>query len=163
MGLPVFSLKPLPLTYATPVVSILNSFQPGGVNADRPIMAAGPKGRISFDGSGDLVTISQLLSDPSRYHQELIKVRGTVTQPELHVDESGLFVRFVFVLKDAENTLIVFGHHDRTQGNIEIETNEMVEVMGIFWKDRTANDHHFQNNLEAITVTRYPPLHPRAA
>ena len=118
---------------------------------------------ISQDPPADVVSITQLLSEPNLYHKTIIKVRGTVTQPELHVDESGLFIRFVFVLKDAEDTLIVFGHHDRTQGNIQIETNEKVEVIGIFWKERTANDHHFQNNLEAITVTRYPPLHPDAA
>ena len=159
----VCSLKLSPLSYAAPMVSFLSFCQPGNVKGDRPTKIARPNGRISLEESGDLVSITQLLSDPTRYHRQIIKVRGTVTQPELHVDESGLFIRFVFVLKDAENTLIVFGHHDRTQGNIEIETNEMVEVMGIFWKDRTANDHHFRNNLEAITVTRYPPLHPRAA
>ena len=110
----------------------------------------------------ELVSIAQLLSSPSRYHRETVKVRGIVTQPELHIDETGLFIRFVFVLKDSQHTLVVFGHHDRTQGNLQIETAEKVEVMGVFWKERTANNHHFQNNLEAITVSKYPPLHPEA-
>ena len=118
---------------------------------------------VSLDHSVELVSIAQLLSDPQQYHKEIVRVRGTVTQPELHIDESGLFIRFVFVLRDAKDTLIVFGHHDRTQGNIEIETDAQVEVIGIFWKDRIADNHHFQNNLEAITVTKYPPLHPNAA
>ena len=118
---------------------------------------------VSRDQTAELVSVTELLSDPNQYHKKIVKVRGRVTQPELHVDESGLFIRFVFVLKDEEHTLIVFGHHDRTQGNIQIETNERVEVIGIFWKERIANDHQFQNNLEAITVTRYPPLLPDAA
>ncbi len=117
----------------------------------------------SPDDPGELVSITQLLSNPNQYHKKIVKVRGTVTQPELHVDDSGLFIRFVFVLKGEEHTLIVFGHHDRTQGNIQIETNERVEVTGIFWKERIANGHQFQNNLEAMTVTRYPPLQPHAA
>ena len=110
----------------------------------------------------ELVSIAQLLSSPSRYHRETVKVRGIVTQPELHIDETGLFIRFVFVLKDSQHTLVVFGHHDRTRGNLQIETAEKVEVIGVFWKERTANNHNFQNNLEAITVSKYPPLHPEA-
>jgi hypothetical protein len=123
----------------------------------------GPDQPASPEHPGELVSIANLLSDPNLYHRKIVKVRGIVTQPELHLEESGLFIRFVFVLKDAEDSLIVFGHHDRTQGNIQIETNKMVEVIGIFWKERTANDHHFRNNLEAMIVKQYPPLEPNTA
>ena len=110
----------------------------------------------------DLVTIQTLLSNPSRYHQQSIRVRGTVTQPELHVDDTGLFLNFVFVLRDADDSLVVFGRHDRTQGNVPITTDGQVEVTGIFWKDRVAHDYHFQNNLEALRVTTFPSLIPDA-
>jgi len=159
----VFPLKVESFPQFTPLVSFINPFQLDGFGDVKPIKMSGPYRSVSLDHPAELVSIAQLLSDPSQYHREIVKVRGTVTQPELHVDESGLFIRFVFVLKDAENTLVVFGHHDRTQGNIQIETNENVEVIGIFWKDRIANDHHFRNNLEAITVTKYPPVHPNSA
>ena len=111
----------------------------------------------------DLITIETLLSNPSRYHKKTITVRGTVTQPELHVDDTGLFLNFVFVLRDAKDSLVVFGRHDRTQGNVPITTDGQVEVTGIFWKDRVAHDHHFQNNLEALKVTTFPSLNPDAA
>jgi hypothetical protein len=147
----------------TPMGSFFHPFQLDRWEELRAIKMNGPHRPVSLDHPGELVSIAQLLSEPSLYHKKIIKVRGTVTQPELHVDESGLFIRFVFVLKDAKNTLIVFGHHDRTQGNIQIEMNEQVEVIGIFWKERTANDHDFRNNLEAITVTKHPQLRPDAA
>jgi hypothetical protein len=159
----VFPIKVKSFSHHTSLVSFNHSFQLDGVGDVKPVKINVPYRSVSLDNPAESVSIAQLLSDPSQYHRKIIKVRGTVTQPELHVDESGLFIRFVFVLKEAENTLIVFGHHDRTQGNIQIEMNETVEVVGIFWKERTANDHQFRNNLEAITVTNYPQLHPHAA
>lgn len=143
--------------------SIINPLQLGSWKNGSAMKMNGSHRPGSPDHPGELVSITQLLSNPNQYHKKIVKVRGTVTQPELHVDESGLFIRFVFVLKGEEHTLIVFGHHDRTQGNIQIETNERVEITGIFWKERIANGHQFQNNLEAMTVTRYPPLQPHAA
>ena len=113
--------------------------------------------------SGEFVTIATLLSDPSHFHLETVTVRGTVTQPELHVDETGLFIDFVFVLRDGKDSIIVFGRHDRTQGNIQIVTDQRVEVTGKFWKDRTAQGFQFQNNIEAFTVMMYPPLSPDSA
>jgi hypothetical protein len=159
----VFPLKVESFPHLTPLVSFTNPFQLDRFEDLKPIKMSGPYRSVSPDYPAELVSIAQLLSEPGQYHKEIVKVRGTVTQPELHVDESGLFIRFVFVLKDEENTLVVFGHHDRTLGNIQIETNEKVEVIGIFWKERIANDYHFRNNIEAITVTKYPPFHPHAA
>ena len=111
----------------------------------------------------DLIPIKTLLSNPSQFHKKTIRVRGTITQPELHIDDTGLFLNFVFVLRDAQHSLVVFGRHDRTQGNVPITTDGRVEVTGIFWKDRVAHDYHFQNNLEALTVTTFPSLNPDAA
>ena len=147
----------------TSLASTINPIQQGSRENCGSMKMNSSHQPVSSDHPGELVSITELLSNPNQYHKKIVTVRGTVTQPELHVDESGLFIRFVFVLKGTEHTLIVFGHHDRTQGNLQIETNEKVEVTGIFWKERIANDHQFQNNLEAITVTRYPPLHPHAA
>ena len=109
-----------------------------------------------------LVTISVLLSSPADYHKKTVSVRGTVTQPELHLDKTRLFINFVFLLKDGSDTLIVFGQHDRTQGQLSIATDQMVEVTGMFWKDRVAQDYHFQNNLEAFRISVFPPLTPQA-
>ena len=91
---------------------------------------------------------------------EVVTVRGRVTRPELHVDETTLFINFVFELKDGDDMLVVFGQHDRTQGDIQIETDRTVEVVGIFWKERFAHNHRLKNNLEALCVTFFPPLTP---
>jgi len=110
--------------------------------------------------SAEPVSLATLLAQPTRYHKKVVVVRGLVTQPELHLDETHLFINFVFVLKDGPDHLIVFGKHDRTLGNIQIETDAQVEVIGIFWKDRIAHNFHFHNNIEAFRVTAYPPLTP---
>lgn len=110
--------------------------------------------------SPEQVSLSTLLAHPIRYHKKLVLVRGLVTQPELHLDETQLVINFVFVLKDGSDHLIVFGKHDRTLGTIQIETDARVEVIGVFWKDRFAHNFHFHNNLEALRVTAYPPLTP---
>jgi len=114
----------------------------------------------SANSDPDVVTIETLLKFPERFHQKLVTVRGIVKQPEMHLDETELYFDFVFVLQNETVSLIVFGHHDRTQGGSPIAMDQHVEVTGIFWKDRIAHDYHFENNLEAITITPYPSLIP---
>ena len=111
----------------------------------------------------EIVTIPQLLQTPSRYHQKSIRIRGTVTRLELHLDDSKHFIDFVFYLKTGEDRVLVFGRHDRTRGDIQMTTGRTVEVEGIFWKEREANGHRLLNNVEAQRVTFYPPLTPDQA
>ena len=106
------------------------------------------------------ISLKTLLTFPERFHKQTITVRGIVTQPEMHLDRTELFFDFVFVLKEGQQSLVVFGHHDRTQGSSPIAMNQAVEVTGIFWKDRIAQGYHFTNNLEAITVSPYPSMVP---
>ena len=111
----------------------------------------------------EIVTIPQLLQIPSRYHQKSIRIRGTVTRLELHLDDSKHFINFVFYLKTGPDRVLVFGRHDRTRGDIQMTTGRTVEVEGIFWKEREANGHRLLNNVEAQRVTFYPPLTPDQA
>ena len=113
--------------------------------------------------SAEIVTIPQLLQTPSRYHQQSIRIRGTVTRLELHLDDSKHFINFVFYLKTGADRVLVFGRHDRTRGDIQMTTGQTVEVEGIFWKEREANGHRLLNNVEAHGVTFYPPLTPDQA
>ena len=111
----------------------------------------------------EIVTIPQLLQAPSQYHQKSIRIRGTVTRLELHLDDSKHFINFVFYLKTGLDRVLVFGRHDRTRGDIQITTGRTVEVAGIFWKEREANGHRLLNNVEAQRVTFYPSLTPDQA
>ncbi|GJL55124.1 MAG: hypothetical protein NPIRA02_22560 [Nitrospirales bacterium] len=108
----------------------------------------------------EIVSIETLLEFPERFHQKMVTVHGIVKQPEMHLDETELFFDFVFILEKDSVSLIVFGRHDRTQGGSSIAMGNYVEVTGIFWRDRVANNYHFENNLEAMTVTPYPSLIP---
>lgn len=109
------------------------------------------------------VSIASLLSNGADYHQRLVAVRGLVTQPELHLDSSKLFVNFVFRLAEEEQSVVVFGRHDRTQGAPSISLDLSVEVIGVFWKERDLHGSHVTNTIEAITVTPYPSLIPENA
>jgi hypothetical protein len=109
------------------------------------------------------VSIASLLSNGADYHQRLVAVRGLVTQPELHLDSSKLFVNFVFRLEEEEQSVVVFGRHDRTQGAPSIALDLSVEVIGVFWKERDLHGSHVTNTIEAITVTPYPSLIPENA
>ena len=111
----------------------------------------------------EIVTIPQLLQTPSQYHQKPIRLRGTVTRLELHLDDSKHFINFVFYLKTGSDRVLVFGRHDRTQGDIQMTTGRTVEVEGIFWKEREANGHRLLNNVEAQRVRFYPSLIPDQA
>ena len=118
---------------------------------------------VENKGFVEIVTIPQLLQSPGRYHQKSIRIRGTVTRLELHLDDSKHFIDFVFYLKTEEDRVLVFGRHDRTRGDIQMTTGRTVEVEGIFWKEREANGHRLLNNVEAQRVIFYPPLTPDQA
>lgn len=111
----------------------------------------------------ELISIPQLLQHPEKYHQRVIRLRGMVTRLELHLDETNHFIDFVFFLKQKEQRVLVFGRHDRTKGDIQLTSDRMVEVHGLFWKERSANGHVLKNNLEAQAVWFYPPLIPDQA
>ena len=141
------------------------------------LLISGPSGQSIADSSSspyfllpienkrfvEIVTIPQLLQTPGRYHQKSIRIQGTVTRLELHLDDSKHFIDFVFYLKTGEDRVLVFGRHDRTRGDIQMTTSRTVEVEGIFWKEREANGHKLLNNVEAQRVTFYPPLTPDQA
>jgi len=112
---------------------------------------------------GELLSVSHLLQHPEDYHQHIIRLRGTVTRLELHLDTTHHFIDFVFFIKQGKDRVLVFGRHDRTKGDIQLTSDRMVEVQGIFWKERFANEHMFTNNLEAQAVWFYPPLQPDQA
>ena len=135
--------------------------RPAQTSVMRPPLV-GCTGRHFSVVSTEPVTIAILLAHPDRYHKKRVSVRGKITQPELHLDETGLVLNFVFVLKNGEDSLVVFGKHDQTRGGVPIVNGQTVEVSGLFWKDRVAHDYHFSNNLEAFQVTIYPPLTPEA-
>lgn len=119
--------------------------------------------RVDSKGFIETVTIPQLLQAPDQFHQKPIRIRGTVTRLELHLDDSKHFINFVFYLKTGSDRVLVFGRHDRTRGDIQMTTGRSVEVEGIFWKEREANGHRLLNNVEAHRVTFYPPLTPDQA
>ncbi|MDR4492927.1 MAG: hypothetical protein AB7P17_01865 [Nitrospirales bacterium] len=106
------------------------------------------------------ISISTLLEDPQRFHQQLITIRGVIKQPELHLDETQLKEHFVFRLTEGTQFLTVFGTHDRTQGPPFISMGQQVEVIGMFYKERILNSYPLSNLLEAHTVKPYPAIEP---
>lgn len=139
------------------------SYEEPGFGPSTPSVLSKPfsRSRLStFNIPPEHVSIANLLSQGAHYHQRLIAVRGVVTQPELHLDETELFINFVFRLSDGEQSVVIFGRHDRTQGAPSISLDLSVEVIGVFWKEREFAESHVINTIEAITVTPHPPLIP---
>ena len=112
---------------------------------------------------GEVVTIEQLLQSPDEYHHTRIRIRGTVTRLELHLDETKHFINFVFFLKTGNDRVLVFGRHDRTFGDVQLTTGRTVEVQGLFRQEREVQGHTLFNQIEAHRVTFYPPLTPDEA
>ncbi len=106
------------------------------------------------------VAIADLLRYSQDYHQHVVSVQGVVTQPELHLDESELFLDFVFLLSHGKQTLVVYGRHDRTRGAPVISMHRSVEVVGIFRKEHIRKGETISNTLEAVSVAPYPPTVP---
>ena len=115
---------------------------------------------VTFSTPPQQVSIADLLRNSQDYHQHIVSVQGLVTQPELHMDESGLFLDFVFRLSHGKHSLVVYGRHDRTRGAPVISMNRSVEVVGIFWKEHTRKGETISNALEAVSVVPYPPSIP---
>jgi hypothetical protein len=114
----------------------------------------------TFSTPPQQVSIADLLGENQTFHQHLVSIRGLITQPELHLDESELYLDFVFRLSQGTHSIIVYGRHDRTQGAPAISMNQTVEVIGTFWKEQKRNGSLIVNALEAISVTPYPSSIP---
>jgi hypothetical protein len=110
----------------------------------------------TFSTHPQQVSITDLLTNSQDYHQQLVAVRGLITQPELHLDETELYLDFVFRLAQGKHSIVVYGRHDRTRSAPSIIINHTVEVIGIFWKEHDRNGSLIFNALEAISVTPHP-------
>lgn len=110
-----------------------------------------------------LVTIGDLLAAPDDYDGRTVTVRGLVTRPELHVTDNHLFIDYVFVLRDDGDTIVVYGRHDRTLGDLQIATNRRVQVRGVFQAEHSARGQRIENVLRAGQVTFFPPVNPGTA
>jgi len=114
----------------------------------------------TFNTAPQQVSITDLLTNSQAYHEKLVSVRGRIIQPELHLDETELYLDFVFRLSQGTHSLVVYGRHDRTQGAPPIIINPAVEVIGTFWKDQNRKGLTIFNALEAFSVTPYPSSIP---
>ena len=114
----------------------------------------------TFSTPPQQVSIADLLGENQNFHQQLVSIRGLITQPELHLDESELYLDFVFRLTQGAYSIIVYGRHDRTRGAPAISMNQSVEVIGTFWKEQNRNGSLIVNALEAMSVTPYPSSIP---
>ncbi|MDX2348335.1 MAG: hypothetical protein QNK38_05755 [Nitrospirota bacterium] len=116
----------------------------------------------TFNTPPQAVSITDLLTNSQAYHQQLVSVRGRIIQPELHLDETELYLDFVFRLSQGTHSLVVYGRYDRTQGAPPIIMDHSVEVIGTFWKERDRKGLTIFNALEAFSVTPYPSSIPES-
>ena len=118
--------------------------------------------RETFSTSAQQVSIPDLLEMNGDYHKQLVSVRGQITQPELHLDETELYIDFVFRLTQGTDSIVVYGRHDRTLGAPPIMIHRSVDVSGIFWKEQDRAGTTVFNVLEATSVLPHPSSIPES-
>ncbi len=114
----------------------------------------------TFRAPSQQVSIPDLLAQSGDYHKQLVSVRGQITQPELHLDDTELYVDFVFRLAQETHSIIVYGRHNRTLGAPPIIVHRSVEVTGIFWKEQDRAGTTVFNVLEVTSIAPYPSSIP---
>ena len=120
------------------------------------------QGPVTFSTSPQPVSIPDLLGHSQDYHQQLVSIRGLITQPELHLDITELYFNFVFRLEQGTDSIIVYGRHDRTLGSPVIRMHQSVEVVGTFFREQERSGSTIFNVLKAISVRPYPSSIPES-
>ena len=115
-----------------------------------------------FDSPPQEIPLADLLTHSHEYHQQLVSIRGIITQPELHLDDTELYIDFVFRLSQDTHSLIVYGRHNRTLGAPVIQMNQSVEVIGTFFEEQERAGSVLHHVLEAISVMPYPSSVPES-
>ncbi len=121
-----------------------------------------PPKAFTFSTSAQEVSIPELIQNGHQHHQHIISIRGEISQPELHLDTTELYLDFVFRLKQGTDSLVVYGRHDRTLGPPAIQMGSTVIVVGTFFKEQDRNGTLLLNVLEAIEVKPYPSSIPQS-
>jgi DNA/RNA endonuclease YhcR with UshA esterase domain len=100
---------------------------------------------LSFYSCTDaqVVTISEILSDPDKYHLKTVLVKGEVLDVKHKVSKRGNPYT-VFALSDGTSAIKIF-----TFGTPEINRGDKVKVKGIFYKVRYVGRYTFYNEIDA--------------
>jgi DNA polymerase III alpha subunit len=90
-----------------------------------------------------VVTISEILSDPDKYHLKTVLVKGEVLDVKHKVSKRGNPYT-IFALSDGTSAIKIF-----TFGTPEINRGDRVKVKGIFYKVRYVGRYTFYNEIDA--------------
>jgi DNA/RNA endonuclease YhcR with UshA esterase domain len=100
---------------------------------------------LSFYSCTDaqVVTISEILSNPDKYHLKTVLVKGEVLDVKHKVSKKGNPYT-VFALSDGTSAIKIF-----TFGTPEINRGDRVQVKGIFYKVKYVGRYTFYNEIDA--------------
>ncbi|MBO8144203.1 MAG: hypothetical protein H0Z16_06450 [Thermodesulfobacterium sp.] len=90
-----------------------------------------------------VLTISDILDHPDKYHLKTVQVKGKVLDVKHKVSKKGNEYT-VFVLSDGKASIKVF-----TFGTPEINIGDVVKVEGIFYKVKHVGKYTFYNEIDA--------------
>jgi DNA/RNA endonuclease YhcR with UshA esterase domain len=93
--------------------------------------------------NAQVVTISEILSNPDKYHLKTVLVKGEVLDVKHKVSKKGNPYT-VFALSDGTSAIKIF-----TFGTPEINRGDKVKVKGIFYKVRYVGRYTFYNEIDA--------------
>jgi DNA/RNA endonuclease YhcR with UshA esterase domain len=93
--------------------------------------------------NAQVLTISEIINNPDRYHLKTVKVKGEVLDVKHKISRKGNEYT-VFVLSDGSAGIKVF-----TFGSPQINVGDKVKVEGVFYKVKYVGRYTFYNEIDA--------------
>jgi len=93
--------------------------------------------------NAQVLTISEIINNPDRYHLKNVKVKGEVLDVKHKISRKGNEYT-VFVLFDGGARIKVF-----TFGSPQINVGDKVKVEGVFYKVKYVGRYTFYNEIDA--------------
>jgi len=93
--------------------------------------------------NAQVLTISEIINNPDRYHLKTVKVKGEVLDVKHKISRKGNEYT-VFVLSDGSAGIKVF-----TFGSPQINVEDKVKVEGVFYKVKYVGRYTFYNEIDA--------------
>jgi len=104
---------------------------------------APPEIKQKVEKAKEDVTISEILSNPNKYHLKTVLVKGEVLAVKHKISRKGNPYT-VFALSDGTSAIKIF-----TFGTPEINRGNRVKVKGIFYKVKYVGRYTFYNEIDA--------------
>ena len=104
---------------------------------------------FSYTIAGEIISVSELLKNRTKYDKQEIRVYGIVTDLKSRTSIRGNHY-FTFNLSDKKSVVTVFKY-----GYSSVDNDDSVLVQGVFHEVKHVNNYTFYDQLEADSIDLY--------